>query len=217
MDNHRILKLIIRGVKMKKNILKTLFFITLFIVNVNAENKVITENDVKTFITNMSIKSNSILNNTEMTDIQKETAYKNFTGEIVDSDYVARFILATNWRTLTVEQQQEFQNLYKEYLMENYIPKLKDYNQDLTVNKIEKLRDKVYIAQTTTKDKDGRLVNVNFRVIEKNGELYIIDIIPEGISFISSQRTDVNNSISKNGYNEFIKELKNKIKNKTTE
>ena len=99
--------------------------------------------------------------------------------------------------------------------MEKYIPKLKDYNQDLTVNKIEKLRDKVYIAQTTTKDKDGRLVNVNFRVIEKNGELYIIDIIPEGISFISSQRTDVNNSISKNGYNGFIKELKSKIKNKT--
>ena len=197
---------------MKNNIFKILVFITLFIVNVNAENKVITEADVKTFITNMSTKSNSILNNTEMTELQKETEYKNFTGEIVDSDYVARFILATNWRTLTVEQQQEFQTLYKEYLMENYIPKLKDYNQDLTVNKIEKLRDKVYIAQTTTKDKDGRLVNVNFRVIEKNGELYIIDIIPEGISFISSQRTDVNNSISKNGYNGFIKELKSKIK-----
>ena len=197
---------------MKKNIFKILVFITLFIVNVNAENKVITEADVKTFITNMSTKSNSILNNTEMTELQKETEYKNFTGEIVDSDYVARFILATNWRTLTVEQQQEFQTLYKEYLMENYIPKLKDYNQDLTVNKIEKLRDKVYIAQTTTKDKDGRLVNVNFRVIEKNGELYIIDIIPEVIRFISSQRTDVNNSISKNGYNGFIKELKSKIK-----
>lgn len=212
MDNHKISKLIIREVKMKKNIFKILFFIALFIVNVNAENKVITEADVKTFITNMSTKSNSILNNTEMTELQKETEYKNFTGEIVDSDYVARFILATNWRTLTVEQQQEFQTLYKEYLMENYIPKLKDYNQDLTVNKIEKLRDKVYIAQTTTKDKDGRLVNVNFRVIEKNGELYIIDIIPEGISFISSQRTDVNNSISKNGYNGFIKELKSKIK-----
>lgn len=212
MDNHKVSKLIIREVKMKNNIFKILVFITLFIVNVNAENKVITEADVKTFITNMSTKSNSILNNTEMTELQKETEYKNFTGEIVDSDYVARFILATNWRTLTVEQQQEFQTLYKEYLMENYIPKLKDYNQDLTVNKIEKLRDKVYIAQTTTKDKDGRLVNVNFRVIEKNGELYIIDIIPEGISFISSQRTDVNNSISKNGYNGFIKELKSKIK-----
>ena len=183
---------------MKKNIFKILVFITLFIVNVNAENKVITEADVKTFITNMSTKSNSILNNTEMTELQKETEYKNFTGEIVDSDYVARFILATNWRTLTVEQQQEFQTLYKEYLMENYIPKLKDYNQDLTVNKIEKLRDKVYIAQTTTKDKDGRLVNVNFRVIEKNGELYIIDIIPEGISFISSQRTMVIMDLSKN-------------------
>lgn len=215
MVNHKILKLIIKEVKMKKNIFKILFFITLFITGANAENKIITETDVETFITNMSTQSNSILNNTEITEMQKETEYKKFAGEIVDSNYVARFILATHWRTLTTEQKQEFQELYKEYLLENYMPKLKDYNQDLVVNKIEKIRDKVYIAQTNTKDKDGRLVNVNFRVIENNGQLYIIDIIPEGISFISSQRTDVNNSISKNGYNEFIKELKSKIKNKT--
>ena len=199
---------------MKKNIFKILFFVVLFILNANAENLAITENDVKTFITNMSIKSNAILNNKQTTEQQKEQEYQKFAGEIVDSNYVARFILATNWRTLTPEQQKEFQILYKEYLLENYMPKLKDYNQDLSVNKVEKLRDKVYIAQTTTKDKDGRLVNVGFRVIEKNGQLYIIDIIPEGISFISSQRTDVNNAISMNGYDKFLEDLKNKIKNK---
>lgn len=199
---------------MKKNIFKILFFVVLFTLNANAENVAITENDVKNFITNMSIKSNNILNNTQITETQKEQEYQNFAGEIVDSNYVARFILATNWRTLTPEQQNEFQVLYKEYLLENYMPKLKDYNQDLSVNKVEKLRDKVYIVQTTTKDKDGRLVNVGFRVIEKNGQLYIIDIIPEGISFISSQRTDVNNSISMNGYDKFLEDLKNKIKNK---
>lgn len=199
---------------MKKNIFKILCFIVLFALNANAENKVITESDVKTFITNMSAKSNNILNNKQTTEQQKEQEYQKFAGEIVDSNYVARFILATNWRTLTPEQQNEFQVLYKEYLLENYMPKLKDYNQDLSVNKVEKLRDKVYIAQTTTKDKDGRLVNVGFRVIEKNGQLYIIDIIPEGISFISSQRTDVNNSISMNGYDKFLEDLKNKIKNK---
>lgn len=199
---------------MKKNIFKILCFIVLFALNANAENKVITESDVKTFITNMSAKSNNILNNKQTTEQQKEQEYQKFAGEIVDSNYVARFILATNWRTLTPEQQNEFQVLYKEYLLENYMPKLKDYNQDLSVNKVEKIRDKVYIAQTTTKDKDGRLVNVGFRVIEKNGQLYIIDIIPEGISFISSQRTDVNNAISMNGYDKFLEDLKNKIKNK---
>ena len=92
------------------------------------------------------------------------------------------------------------------------MPKLKDYSNSLSITKIEKIKEQVYLAYTKTKDKDDRNVNVNFRIIEKDGNLYIIDIIPEGISFISSQRTDVNSSITKNGYNKFIEELKQKIK-----
>ena len=87
-----------------------------------------------------------------------------------------------------------------------------DYSNSLSITKIEKIKEQVYLAYTKTKDKDDRSVNVNFRIIEKDGNLYIIDIIPEGISFISSQRTDVNSSITKNGYNKFIEELKQKIK-----
>ena len=97
-------------------------------------------------------------------------------------------------------------------MLQNNKPKLKYYSNSLSITKIEKIKEQVYLAYTKTKDKDDRSVNVNFRIIEKDGNLYIIDIIPEGISFISSQRTDVNSFITKNGYNKFIEELKQKIK-----
>ena len=198
---------------MKKNVLKFLLSIIPFVFNCLAdEQKVITSDDVKNFIINISTKSSQILNNPELNEQQKEIEYKNFTNTVIDSNWVAKFILGSNWKNLNLEQKEEFTTLYKEYLLQNYMPKLKDYSNSLSITKIEKIKEQVYLAYTKTKDKDDRSVNVNFRIIEKDGNLYIIDIIPEGISFISSQRTDVNSSITKNGYNKFIEELKQKIK-----
>ena len=50
-------------------------------------------------------------------------------------------------------------------------------------------------------------------LLERDNNLYITDIIPEGISFISSQRTEIDSALTQKGYDEFIEDLKSKIKN----
>lgn len=167
--------------------------------------------DVENFINDMSKTSQSILNNTSLSEQKKKDDYKDFTDTIVDSDWVAKFVLGVYWKQINQEQQAEFLKLYKDYLLDNYMPKLKDYNKDIYIKKIESPRQYVYIVSTRTKDKTDRDINVDFRLIEKDGKLFIIDIIPEGISFISNQRSDVGAAISKNGYNNFLKDLRGKV------
>lgn len=196
-----------------KKILFLSIFCIVFLINSFA-NATINEKNVEMFVKNMATESQKILSNSKLNKKQKEGEYRKFTENIVDSKWVARFILGNHWRTLTQNQKDEFQSLYKEYLLENYMPKLKDYNKDLTIEKIVKQKEKVYMVITKTRDPNDRLVNVNFRIIENNNKLYITDIIPEGISFIGSQRTDVNASINQNGFDNFIKQLKTKINNK---
>lgn len=213
MVNHKLIKLKEREViKMRKIYVAFVFFVA-FLVS-NFANAVVSEKDVENFIKNMGTQSQEILNNSKLNEKQKEAEYKKFAESIVDSNWVARFILGNHWRELTPAQRDEFQNLYKEYLLGNYMPKLKDYNKDLNIEKIVKQKEKVYMVSTKTKDINDRVVNVNFRVIEKNDKLYITDIIPEGISFIGSQRSDINSSINTNGYDKFIKQLKDKINSK---
>ena len=195
---------------MKKFYVILVLFFT-FIATAFAETNTITNKDVENFIKNMGNQSQEILNNPKLSEQQKETEYRKFTENIVDSNWVARFILGNHWKELTNNQRTEFQTLYKEYLLENHMPKLKDYNKDLEVNKIVKQKDTVYMVYTITKDTNDRDINVNFRVIVKNNNLYITDIIPEGISFISSQRSDINSALSQNGYEKFIEQLKQKI------
>lgn len=209
--NHSNIKLTKKEVN---NMKKFIYFFTVILslvlsFSANAGN--FTEKDVEKFITDMGTQSKNILSNTKLTAKELDVQYKKFTDKIVDSEWVARFILGQHYKQLTQAQRDEFTKLYREYLLENYIPKLKDYNKDLKVSKINKQKDTVYMVYTTTKDGAGRNVNVNFRVIERNNKLLITDIIPEGISFISSQRTDINSALTNQGYEKFIVSLKKKI------
>lgn len=167
--------------------------------------------DVENFIRNMSVQSQSVLNNTNLNEIQREKEYEKFSASIVDTEWVARFILGKTWRTLTEEQQDRFIKLYTEYILKNYMPKLKDYNSDIVVTKVVEQRENVFMVSTETKDEKNRLINVDFRIIERNNKLYITDIIPEGVSFIGNQRTDVGASINKLGFEGFMKELQLKL------
>lgn len=171
-----------------------------------------TENDnIKKFVDNMSKTSISILNNKNATDKQKESEYKIFAESIVDCDWVARFILGSYWREIDDVKRNNFKTLYKEYLLENYIPKLRDYNRDIEIITINKQKETVFMVSTKTRDRSNREINVDFRIVKKPEGLFITDIIPEGISFIGNQRTDVNYAISKDGFDKFMEELKKKI------
>ena len=194
---------------MKKVILTFLFL--LFCNFVFAE---ITNKDIEEFVDTMSKRSQSIVNNEKLTEKQRQEEYKNFASDIVDANWVAKFVLGRNWRYLTPAQQQEFLELYREYLLQNYMPKIKDYNKEIKVDKIVKQKEKVFMVSLKTKDKTNRDVFVNFRLIDKDGKILITDIIPEGISFISNQRSDINSAISQNGYDKFIKSLRERVNKK---
>ena len=194
---------------MKKVILTFLFL--LFCNFVFAE---ITNKDIEEFADTMSKRSQSIVNNEKLTEKQRQEEYKNFASDIVDANWVAKFVLGRNWRDLTPAQQQEFLELYREYLLQNYMPKIKDYNKEIKVDKIVKQKEKVFMVSLKTKDKTNRDVFVNFRLIDKDGKILITDIIPEGISFISNQRSDINSAISQNGYDKFIKSLRERVNKK---
>ena len=200
-----------------KKILLSIILCLLIIVNVSAKSKKdsnkITEKDVKEVIERMETSFNSIMKNDKLSQEEKNQEYKKLTSDLVDSQWIAKFILGTHWRELKPAQRKEFHDLYKEYLISNYMPKLQDFNQDLTVDKVKKQRKDLYMAYCTTKDLKNRDIKVEFRVIERDNNLYITDIIPEGISFISSQRTAIDSALTQKGYDEFIEDLKSKIKN----
>ena len=194
---------------MKKILVSILLFI--IILNNYAFSKIENE-DIKNFLNNVSKEFNKI-NNSKNSKLEKDVEYKKYTTEIIDSYWISRFILGSHWKDLDKNQRKEFHNLYKEYLILNYMSKLQEFSFKLVINKIEKIKDNVYMINCTVKDNKNRDININFRLSTKDDKMLITDIIPEGISFIGTQRTEIDSAINRLSYNDFIIDLKNKIKN----
>lgn len=131
---------------------------------------------------------------------------------VIDSDWIARFVLSKNYRLANDVQKEEFRKLYREFMINTYGPKFKNYNgRKFTVNQVV-MQQSFYVAKAEFLPRDSNVpISVDFRVKEKDGKLVILDFIAEGVSLIETQRSEFNSAISQNGMDQFLKNLQARV------
>jgi phospholipid transport system substrate-binding protein len=131
----------------------------------------------------------------------------------IDVDWLARFVLSRNYKTSTEAQKESFTKLYRDFMINTYGPKFKNYNgKKFTVNEVTE-QNSFYIAKAEFLPRDSNVpVSVNFRVKERNGKLMILDFIAEGVSLIETQRSEFNSAIAQKGMDQFLEDLKERVK-----
>lgn len=187
---------------MKKILLTILFVFSLTVRSYSDDNI-----GIANFIDDFSTKFENINKNSK----NKEKDIYNLANEILDLNWMGNFILGQHRKTLSEDKKEKFIEYYSKSLIKNYISVLDVYKKDsykiLTIE--ETKRKDTFNVETNIKLKDKE-VNNTFRIVKKNNKYYITDIITEGISFISSQRSEVNSIISSRGFDTFLKELEAK-------
>lgn len=136
----------------------------------------------------------------------------NLIDESIDAKWIARFVLSKNYRKADKVQREKFTSLYREFMINTYGPKFKDYNgKSFTVTKVDK-RGRYHIAQAEFMPADSNVaISVNFRVKERKGKLVILDFIAEGISLIETQRSEFSSAISSKGIDGFLVDLEKRV------
>lgn len=132
----------------------------------------------------------------------------------IDAEWIGRFVLGKNYKTATDAQRQRFTSLYRDFMINTYGPKFKNYNgRKFTVNEITE-QGGFYVAKSEFLPRDSNVpISVDFRVKERNGKLVILDFIAEGISLIETQRSEFNSAISQKGTDQFLDELAVRVDN----
>ncbi|OFW80478.1 MAG: hypothetical protein A2887_05075 [Alphaproteobacteria bacterium RIFCSPLOWO2_01_FULL_40_26] len=132
---------------------------------------------------------------------------------VIDANWIARFVLGKNYKTANDEQRQRFTALYRDFMINTYGPKFKNYDgKKFTVNEV-KQQGSFYVAKAEFLPRESNVpISVDFRVKEKNGKLLILDFIAEGISLIETQRSEFNSAIAQNGMDKFLDDLAERVK-----
>jgi phospholipid transport system substrate-binding protein len=166
---------------------------------------------VKEFVEKIGNKIVSIANE-KIPENKKRDKIITIIDDNIDSTWIARFVLSKNYRTANDNQRAKFQNLYREFMINTYGPKFKNYNgRKFTVNEVTEQKS-FYLARAEFLPRDSNVViSVDFRVKETNGKLVILDFIAEGISLIETQRSEFSSAISQNGMEKFLEILSERV------
>lgn len=145
-------------------------------------------------------------------EVQKKQQLSSIFQEAVDTDWIGKFVLGKFWKETNSTQQNEYLADYKTYVTSVYVSKFKNEDglsvDDINIASITPGKDSEYIAKTIIKSKDDDDLHVDYLLAENNGKCRVHDITIEGISLLTSERSEFSALASKSGVDGVISTLK---------
>ena len=126
-----------------------------------------------------------------------------------DTDYSARLVLGTHWRTATPEQRRQFIDAFYQSLLRNYGSALADFTADRLVVLPFRgdLASGQAVVRTEVKLSNGQRVPVNYSLHSTPQGWKAWDVTIEGISYVRNFRNDVGAEVDQKGLDSVIKRL----------
>lgn len=190
-----------------------LLFAFLFAVSTSANAEIIKTSNPETYAKKLSEEVQRIVGlDVEKKDRQK--LLKSLFKDNVDTNFMGKFALGKYYRTLNEEQKDNYLKLYRDYVMYSYIPKFEDYaSGEVKILSALKKDKGEYVVKTKLNPKasDIKDINLDYRIKKKGNSFIINDIIGEGVSYITTQRSDFGGALSKISVESFIGKLEKKV------
>ena len=134
-------------------------------------------------------------------------------GEILDFNEISRRALLQHWQALPPEAQAEFVTLFRDILERAYLAQVEAAGGE----KISFLGESFENGSATVRSKvvtrHGSEIPLDYRLHVRDGSWRIYDVAIQGVSFISSYRTQFDRVIRAESYNS----LRERLQKKATE
>lgn len=165
-------------------------------------------NGAKTFVNTVATQVIDIVKKPTSKDLQQAELMGLIDGW-VDIDFVAKFVLGKHWRTASETQRTDYLNAYRPFLKKNYVSRLTRYSgQTFKLGTARADSDGSYVVNMDIVDPSGTNVVMVYRVVEAGKHYRISDIVVEGVSLLSTQRSEFNSIVTSKGLDHLIAALK---------
>ncbi|MBE6449784.1 MAG: ABC transporter substrate-binding protein [Alphaproteobacteria bacterium] len=191
---------------------KIITFILIVFASANiayAQNKSAT-----TFVSNLV---DEVINEVLATDNTKEEKSQKFEEIIlskVDTEAIARTVLAQYWRTATPKEKDDFIEAFKNMAIKMTAERFGMYNgQEVKFYSERPAQGKNQVFVESSISSDSKPIQVMWRVRQKDGKYSILDIIVEGVSMTLTYRNEYTTYLQNHSINDLIKELEHQTQN----
>jgi phospholipid transport system substrate-binding protein len=130
---------------------------------------------------------------------------------------MARRSLATHWRQLTPQEQQDFVNLFTDLLEKSYVDKLESFSDEKILYLGEQIDGDTATVRTKIVTRKNIEIPIDYRLLRSGNRWVVYDVVIEGVSLINNYRTQFNKIIQTSSYGELVRRMKLKQEEFRTE
>lgn len=156
----------------------------------------------------------TILSDKSLSEEAKVEKVEKAAGETFDYVYLSKMTLGRNWLKLDDNQRREFVDLYRDLLESVYMGQLLKYTDEKVVfGRETRLSDTKAEVESNIVSSDKK-IPIYYRLIQRDGDWKVYDMVIEGISLVSNYRTQFNDILNKKSPAEMLDILREKAASK---
>ena len=156
----------------------------------------------------------AILNNPQLKSAAKTKERRDQLRQVISSRFdfaeMARRSLGSQWRRLGLKEQQEFVRLFTDLLERAYIDRIEGYSDEKFAYVRENLDKNYAEVNSRIVTNNGEEFSLNYKVMLKNGEWKVYDVVVENISLVNNYRSQFTRIIANSSYDELVRRMKEK-------
>jgi len=156
----------------------------------------------------------TILKNPQLRSTAKTKERRDQLRQAISSRFdfaeMARRSLGSQWRRIGPKEQEEFVRLFTDLLERAYIDRIEGYSDEKFAY-VREILDKNY-AEVNSRivTHNGDEFSLNYKVLLKNGEWKVYDVVVENISLVNNYRSQFIRIITNSSYEELVRRMKDK-------
>jgi phospholipid transport system substrate-binding protein len=133
--------------------------------------------------------------------------------EYFDFAEMARRALGRPWKDQSPQKQQEFADLFKQLIFNNYVGRVETYTgtNERVVYDEQKIEGEYALVKTRVLDYKNTNVQLDYRLRLIKGEWKVYDVIVEGVSLVENYRGQFNSILANKTFDALLSQLREKV------
>jgi phospholipid transport system substrate-binding protein len=173
--------------------------------------RALTPEDASKFITVLGQDATQTLNSQGSLE-QKESKVRDILARNFDLQLMGRYVVGQTWRTMTPDQQEQYSQLFEEYVLRTYSKRLGGYSgQQFQVTGTKPVNQDEAFVTTNISRPGAPPIEASWRVKGYPQGDKIVDVLVTGVSMVVTQRSEFAAVIQRQGIDGLIETLRLQI------
>ncbi|TAH32599.1 MAG: ABC transporter substrate-binding protein [Alphaproteobacteria bacterium] len=152
------------------------------------------------FVKNLSDTAISTLTGKNMDQTERDRRFRVLLNQNFDVPGIGRFALGRYWKSASTDQQQEYLRLFESMLTQTYSARFAKYSgQTVKVNGSKQEVDSILVQSQMINPDGSKPVLIDWRLKQAGNGFKIMDLIVEGVSMSTTQRSEFSSVIERGG------------------